>query len=69
MSYHIVSYNTISYNSPSNRGGTLKGIPTDKSPKHHFQATFKSLKGDLFLEPHFSVPILWDGDTCLKLPV
>ena len=43
-------------NLPSHRRGTLKGVPTVKSPNNHFQITFKSLKSNLFLDPLLEYP-------------
>ena len=42
----------------SHRRGTLKGVPTVKSPNNEFQVTviFKSLKSNLFSEPLLAYP-------------
>ena len=41
--------------SPSHRGGTLRGVPTVKSPNSHFKTTFNSLNY-FFLEPLLAYP-------------
>ena len=44
------------HDSPSHRRGTLKGVPTVKSPTSHFKLTLKSLKSNLFYEPFLAYP-------------
>ena len=43
-------------NSPSHRRGTLKGVPTVKSPTSHFLIPFNSIKSNLSLEPLLAYP-------------